>query len=61
MRASVLVVVVSQIARAAVPVTTPANFPGSMVYAVQTDAAGNINMWPACMEILQRPTRSLPN
>src|ERR1022692_1911338 len=30
------------IARAAAPVTTLANFPNSMVYAVQTDAAGNI-------------------
>src|ERR1022692_3855408 len=42
MKASFFVLVVSMIARAAAPVTTLANFPNSMVYAVQTDAAGNI-------------------
>ena len=42
MKASVLIFVVSTIARAAAPVTSLANFPNSMVYAVQTDAAGNI-------------------
>jgi hypothetical protein len=36
------VLAVSFIARAAQPVTTLANFPNSTVYAVQTDAAGNI-------------------
>jgi uncharacterized protein (TIGR03437 family) len=41
MRASLLVLVFSTIARAAAP-TTLANFPNSMVYAVQTDATGNI-------------------
>jgi hypothetical protein len=30
------------IAHAAEPVTTLANFPNHMIYAVQTDAAGNI-------------------
>ncbi len=42
MRASLLVFVVSLIARAAAPVNTLANFPNSMVYAVETDTAGNI-------------------
>jgi len=42
MKTSLLVLAVSMIARAAAPVTTLANFPNSMVYAVQTDAAGNI-------------------
>ena len=42
MKASLFVLAVSTIARAAAPVTTLANFPNSMVYAVQTDAAGNI-------------------
>ncbi len=36
-----LVLAVSMIARAATP-TILANFPNSMVYAIQTDAAGNI-------------------
>ncbi len=42
MKASLLVLAVSMIARAAAPVITLANFPNSIVYAVQTDAAGNI-------------------
>jgi len=42
MKESLLVLTVSMIARASVPVTTLANFPNSMVYAVQTDAAGNL-------------------
>jgi len=42
MKPSLLVLAVSIVARAAAPVTTLANFPNSMVYAVQTDAAGNI-------------------
>ena len=42
MKTSLLVLAVSMIARAAAPVTTLANFPNSMVYAVQTDATGNI-------------------
>jgi hypothetical protein len=42
MKGSLLVLAVSMIARASAPVTTLANFPNSMVYAVQTDAAGNI-------------------
>src|ERR1035441_8735395 len=42
MKASLFILAVSMIARAAAPVTTLANFPNSMVYAVQTDAAGNI-------------------
>jgi uncharacterized protein (TIGR03437 family) len=41
MKLPLLVFAVSLIARAAAPVTL-ANFPNSMVYAVQTDAAGNI-------------------
>src|SRR5580658_3009314 len=41
MKPSLLVFIVSLIARAASP-TTLANFPNSMVYAVQTDAVGNI-------------------
>src|SRR5580658_3784390 len=41
MKPSLLVFIVSLIARAAAP-TTLANFPNSMVYAVQTDAAGNL-------------------
>src|ERR1039457_6738366 len=44
MKASFFVLVVSMIARAAAPVTTLANFPNSMAYAVQTDAAGNISV-----------------
>ena len=42
MKLSLLVFAASLIARAAAPVTTLANFPNSMVYAIQTDAAGNI-------------------
>jgi len=42
MKPSLLVLALSMIARAAAPVTTLAKFPNSMVYAVQTDAAGNI-------------------
>jgi hypothetical protein len=42
MKASLFVLAVSIIACAAAPVTTLANFPNSIVYAVQTDAAGNI-------------------
>ena len=42
MKPPLLVLAVSLLARAAAPVTTLANFPNSMVYAVQTDAAGNI-------------------
>jgi uncharacterized protein (TIGR03437 family) len=41
MKTSFLVLAFSMIARAAAPVTL-ANFPDSMVYAVQTDSAGNI-------------------
>jgi len=42
MKALLLVLTVWTVARAAAPVTTLANFPNSIVYAVQTDAAGNI-------------------
>jgi uncharacterized protein (TIGR03437 family) len=42
MKGSLLVLAVSMIARAAAPVTTLADFPNSVVYAVQTDASGNI-------------------
>src|ERR1039458_10155917 len=42
MKASLFILAVSIVARAAAPVTTLANFPNSMVYAVQTDVAGNI-------------------
>ena len=42
MKSFLLLFIVSLIARAAAPATTLANFPNSMVYAVQTDAAGNI-------------------
>jgi uncharacterized protein (TIGR03437 family) len=42
MKASLLVLAVSMARAAAPPVTTLANFPNSVVYAVQTDAAGNI-------------------
>ena len=42
MKPLLFVFAVSLIARAAQPVTTLANFPNSMVYAVQTDAAGNL-------------------
>src|ERR1022692_3247529 len=42
MKASLFILAVSMIACAAEPVTTLANFPNSTVYAVQTDAAGNI-------------------
>jgi uncharacterized protein (TIGR03437 family) len=42
MKAPLFVLALSMMARAAAPVTTLANFPNSMVYAVQTDAAGNI-------------------
>lgn len=46
MKTPLLFLAVSIIARAAAPVTSPfttlANFPNSMVYAVQTDASGNI-------------------
>src|ERR1700689_4873613 len=42
MKGSLLVLAVSMIVRAAAPVTTLANFPNSVIYAVQTDAAGNI-------------------
>jgi uncharacterized protein (TIGR03437 family) len=41
MRSFLLLFIVSLIARAAAPVTL-ANFPNSMVFAIQTDAAGNI-------------------
>jgi uncharacterized protein (TIGR03437 family) len=41
MKPSLLILALSVIARAAAP-TTLANFPNSMVYAVQTDSAGNI-------------------
>src|SRR5580692_985761 len=41
MKLSLLLLLLSMIARAAAP-TTLANFPNSIVYAVQTDAAGNI-------------------
>src|SRR5580692_2464343 len=41
MKLSLLLLLLSMIARAAAP-TTLANFPNSMVYAVQTDAAGNL-------------------
>jgi uncharacterized protein (TIGR03437 family) len=41
MKSFLLLLALSLIARAAAP-TTLANFPNSMVYAVQTDAAGNI-------------------
>jgi hypothetical protein len=43
MKPSLLVLAVSTIVRAAAPVTTLANFPNSMVYAIQTDGAGNIS------------------
>jgi len=42
MKLSLVVFAVSLIARAAAPVTTLANFPNSMIYTVETDAAGNI-------------------
>jgi hypothetical protein len=42
MKGSLLVPALLTLARAAEPVTTLANFPNSMVYAVQTDAVGNI-------------------
>ena len=42
MKASLFVLVVSTIARAVAATTTLANFPGAMIYAVQTDATGNI-------------------
>ncbi len=42
MKAAWFLLSVSLIARAAAPVTTLANFPNSIVYAVETDAAGNI-------------------
>jgi uncharacterized protein (TIGR03437 family) len=42
MKAHLSVTFVLAIAHAAQPVTTLANFPNSVVYAVQTDAAGNI-------------------
>src|ERR1039458_9960827 len=42
MKAPLFVLALSMMARAAAPVTTLANFPNGMVYAVQTDAAGNI-------------------
>ena len=60
MKTSLLVLAVSMIARAAAPATTLANFPNSMVYAVQTDAAGNIYV-AGFQGNLPRPTRSLPN
>src|SRR5580693_10798032 len=41
MKPSLLILALSLIARAAAPATL-ANFPNSMVYAVQTDSAGNI-------------------
>jgi len=41
MKASLLILLVSIIARAAAPITL-ANFPNGMVYAAQTDATGNI-------------------
>jgi uncharacterized protein (TIGR03437 family) len=41
-KASLLVFVFSMIARATAPPVTLANFPNSMVYADQTDAAGNV-------------------
>src|ERR1700733_11225101 len=42
MKPSLLVSVISLIARVATPATTLANLPDSTVYAVTTDAAGNI-------------------
>src|ERR1035438_7474513 len=42
MKAPLFVLALSMMAGAAAPVTTLANFPNSMVFAVQTDAAGNI-------------------
>jgi hypothetical protein len=42
MKLSLLVFAVLMIARAAASATTLANFPDSMVYTVETDAAGNI-------------------
>ena len=42
MKVSLLLFAVSLIARADAPVTTLANFPNSMVYAVESDASGNI-------------------
>jgi uncharacterized protein (TIGR03437 family) len=42
MKGSLLVLAISTIVRAATPATTLANFPNSTVYAVETDAAGNI-------------------
>src|ERR1700730_17997511 len=42
MKASLLVLAVSMERAAAPPLPPPATFPHSMVYAVQTDAAGNI-------------------
>jgi uncharacterized protein (TIGR03437 family) len=42
MKPSLLVFALLSFARAAAPATTLANFPNSMVYAVQTDAAGDI-------------------
>jgi hypothetical protein len=41
MKASLVLLLVSIIARGAAPITL-ANFPNSMVYGVQTDAAGNV-------------------
>ena len=59
MKMSLLVAALSIVVRAAAPVTTLANFPNSMVYAVQTDAAGN--MPRASRGILRRLTPSSPN
>src|SRR5580693_9801348 len=42
MKGSLLALTVLTITHAAEPVTILANFPNSMVYAVQTDAAGNL-------------------
>src|ERR1700677_2028501 len=42
MKGPLLVFALWTVAHAAAPVTTLANFPNSMVYAVQTDATGNI-------------------
>jgi len=42
MKAPLLMLAFLMITHAAEPVTTLANFPNHMVYAVQTDAAGNI-------------------
>ena len=42
MKCSLLVLAVSMLAQPSAKTATLANFPNSMVYAVQTDAAGNI-------------------